>query len=64
METQTTALMESNMTVRVSLGTYRLFFEGGSEDFILRRWGKDDGEVLEERAKAKQEERRKSRWLL
>jgi paired amphipathic helix protein Sin3a len=51
------------MTIRMSLGTYRLFYEGGSEDFLFRRWGKEEHELLCERARAKHDERRKSRWV-
>lgn len=54
---------QSDMVIRVSLGTYKLFYEAGSEDFVWQKRG-DDHETLTERAKARQEERRKSRWLL
>ena len=43
--------------VRVSLGTYRLFFEAGKEDFVVRVRGEDEERVLRRRAAAREEER-------
>lgn len=49
-----------NIAIRVSLGTYKLFYEAGTEDVL---WRKEDPR-LSERGKARHEERKKSVWLL
>ena len=45
----------------MSLGTYKLFYEAGSEDYLVRK--RDEG-VLGERAKAREEERRRAMYRL
>jgi len=55
--------IDDHMRVRVSLPSYKLVYEAGCEDFIFHRW-RNEGAVLETRAKGRDEERRKSRWLL
>jgi paired amphipathic helix protein Sin3a len=55
---------ESSMAVRISFGTYKLFYEAKSEDFLWRQWGDEEGERLWERAKAREDERRKSSILI
>ncbi|EGO30319.1 hypothetical protein SERLADRAFT_444328 [Serpula lacrymans var. lacrymans S7.9] len=53
----------NGMRIRISLGTYKLFYEGDSEDVLVRGRGAEEGEGLSERARVRQEERKKSRWL-
>lgn len=52
---------EGRLRVRVSLGSCRLFYEGGSEDVWRRR--RDSEEQAGLAARAREEERRRSRWL-
>jgi paired amphipathic helix protein Sin3a len=52
--------IHDNIAIRVSLGTYKLFYEAGTEDVL---WRKEDPR-LSERGKARHEERKKSVWLL
>ena len=56
--------LQSDMAVRISFGTYRIFWEAGSEDTIWRRWDDAEYDNLTERAKARSEERAKCKWLL
>ena len=49
--------------VRVSLGTYRIFYESGKEDFFLRVRGEGSERELRRRAVAREEERRRCRLL-
>ena len=49
--------------VRVSLGTYRIFYEGGKEDYMVRRRGEGEERELRRRAAAREEERRRCRLL-
>jgi paired amphipathic helix protein Sin3a len=53
----------SEMIIRISFGTYKIFWEAGSEDTFWRRRGEDDYQKLCERAKARHEERLKCRLL-
>ena len=43
--------------VRVSLGTYRLFFEAGAEEAFECSWGEDEERALRRRAAGRAEER-------
>lgn len=54
---------EGRLRVRVSLGSCRLFYEGGSEDVWRRRRDSEEQAGLAARARAREEERRRSRWL-
>ena len=36
--------------MRVSLGTYRLFFEAGAEESLVCSWGEDEERALRRRA--------------
>lgn len=54
------AEVDNNIAIRISLGTYKLFYEAGTEDVL---WRKEDVR-LSERAKLRHEERKKSVWLL
>ena len=51
-------LIKTDIGVQVSLGTFKLFYEAGSEDVLWRGRGE-----LDQRALARHEERKKSRWL-
>lgn len=54
---------ESWMKIRVDLRTYKLVYEAGGEETMWRGVVREE-EVLRERARAREEERRKSRWLV
>jgi hypothetical protein len=49
--------VSGGLKVRVSLGTYRLFFESGTEDTLVRIRSTDEQTVLEAKAVARAEER-------
>jgi paired amphipathic helix protein Sin3a len=51
------------MSVRVSLGTYKLFYEAGTEDYLSRTRNSEDELTLGDRAKARHEERKKCRLI-
>ena len=51
------AARETGLGVRVSLGTYRLFFEAGQEDWLVRVREEEEERVLRRRAGAREEER-------
>ena len=55
---------ELQLSVRVSLGTYRIFYESGKEDFLMRVRGEEDEREMRRRATVR-EERRKNlcRWI-
>ena len=53
----------SRLCVRVSLGTYRLFYEAGEEDFLWVKRRQGEQSTLAARALARSDERRRSRWL-
>lgn len=50
---------EGEMGIRISLGTYRLFHESGTEWTMTRSRGREEDELLEERARQREEERRR-----
>ncbi|KAL4069818.1 hypothetical protein V8B97DRAFT_2104708 [Scleroderma yunnanense] len=52
-----------SMRIRISLGTYKLFYEADAEDELVRERGEEEERELKERAKLRNEERRGSRWL-
>ncbi len=54
---------ESCMKIRIDLRTYKVVYEGGSEEVLWRGVDKDE-EVLRERARVREDERRKSQWLM
>lgn len=56
--TEEMPLIKTDIGVQVSLGTFKLFYEAGSEDVLWRGRGE-----LDQRALARHEERKKSRWL-
>lgn len=49
--------------IRISLPTYKLVYENGCEDYMVRRWTGKEGEMLRERARARGKDRRQSHWL-
>lgn len=52
-----------DMRVRISLGTYKLMYEAGSEDGMVRRRSREEERVVEERVRRRNEERRRCRLL-
>ncbi|KAJ2917816.1 hypothetical protein MD484_g2589, partial [Candolleomyces efflorescens] len=61
--TASTILRDDQTRIRISLPTYKLVYEGGCEEVLARRWSGEEGSMLRERARAWNEERRRSRWL-
>lgn len=53
---------ESCLKIRVDLRTYKLVYEAGGEESIWREMDKEE-EVIRERARVREEERRKSQWV-
>jgi len=53
------SLRENDMRIRISFGTYKLFYEAKSEDFLYRKWEKEERDKLLERARSRDEERKK-----
>jgi hypothetical protein len=51
------------MKIRVSLGTYKMFYETGAEDSYVRRRSQEEEKELRERAKLREDERKGSWWL-
>lgn len=60
---QRAGVNESRLCVRVSLGTCRLFYEAGEEDFLFHKRRPSEESTLAARALARAEERRRSKWL-
>lgn len=58
-----TTKIEGYMKIRVRLPTYKMVYESGSEDFLWRKRGAEEWRVLEERDRARKEERGKCCWL-
>lgn len=54
---------ETRLCVRVSLGSCKLFYEAGQEDFVFHRRRAEETATLTARALARADERRRSRWL-
>lgn len=53
----------SEMRIRISLRTYRLFYEAGMEDVFVHRRGREEEKALQERVRRRNEERRRCRLL-
>ena len=51
------------LSVLVSLGTYKLFYAAGREDGFIRRTSSGREATLRARALAREEERRRTKWL-
>jgi len=62
-EEGTAPSMEGRMRIRVSVPAYKLVYEQGSEEVLVHRWEKE-AETMIQRARTREEERRKSQWLL
>ncbi len=54
---------ELGLCIRVSLGTYKLFYGVDEEDVFVRRRRVEEERALRVRAVRREEERRRSRWL-
>lgn len=50
---------EGELGIRISLGTYKLFHESGTEWSLVRRRGEEEEKMLKERAGEREEERRR-----
>ncbi|KAH0838111.1 hypothetical protein J3R83DRAFT_6357 [Lanmaoa asiatica] len=53
----------SEMRIRISLRTYKLLYEAGSEDAFIRLRSREEEKEVEERARKRNEERRRCRLL-
>ncbi|KAI0032163.1 hypothetical protein K488DRAFT_50553 [Vararia minispora EC-137] len=58
------ARAEGDLGIRISLGTYKLFYEGAAWECVSRVRGADEEALLVERAAAREEDRRRgmARW--
>jgi paired amphipathic helix protein Sin3a len=54
-------IKDERVKIRVSFPSYKLVYEAGCEDVI---WGKTNYTGLEEQAEKREQERRRSRWLV
>ncbi|KAH8992416.1 hypothetical protein EDB92DRAFT_1857823 [Lactarius akahatsu] len=54
-----TCSMEGELGIRISLGTYRLFHESGTEWTLTRSRGREEERMLKERARQREEDRRR-----
>ncbi|KAI9508370.1 hypothetical protein F5148DRAFT_1013734 [Russula earlei] len=50
---------EGEVGIRISLGTYKLFHESGTEWSMIRRRGEEEERMLRDRARQREEERRR-----
>jgi len=50
---------EGELGLRISLGTYKLFYEGGTEWSVVRRRGPEEERMLKDRARQREEDRRR-----
>lgn len=57
----TAFVKDERAKIRISFPSYKLVYEGGSEDLI---WGKTDYTGLEEQAEKREQDRKRSRWLV
>ncbi|KAF8846145.1 hypothetical protein BDN67DRAFT_986507 [Paxillus ammoniavirescens] len=53
----------NDMSIRISLGTYKLFYEAGTEDVLVQTRGAEEEKELQERVRRRNEERKRCRWL-
>lgn len=60
---ESTASVTKHMRVRISLPSYKLVYESGSEDVVWNGRSREAEAILKERSRSREEERRKSRWL-
>jgi len=57
-------ITENNIGIQISLGTYKMFYEAGTEDALWRPKSDAEQSSLNERAKARDEERKSCALLL
>jgi paired amphipathic helix protein Sin3a len=63
MEDSTAWSTAKHMRVRISLPSYKVVYESGTDDLVLRSRSREEEEMLRERSWGREEERQKSRWL-
>jgi paired amphipathic helix protein Sin3a len=63
MEDRTASSSEKYMRVRISLPSYKVVYESGTEDLFLRGRSVEEETMLMERSEVREEERRRSGWL-
>jgi len=51
-------VIDGNLAVRISLGTYKIFYESGSEEMMWRVRGREEEKEIRERAQVREEQRR------
>ncbi|KAF8665510.1 hypothetical protein AX16_000524 [Volvariella volvacea WC 439] len=56
--------MDLGTRIRINVPNYKILYESGTEDVMWRRWNKEEAVILEERARVREEERKRSRWLV
>lgn len=56
--------VQHNIGVQISMGTYKLFYEAGSEDALWRRRSAAEEGRISERARRVHEDRIQCAWLL
>jgi len=61
-EGNTAPNQESWMKIRVNLQTYKLIYEAGGQETIWRGADREE-DVLQDRARAREEERQRSQWV-
>jgi paired amphipathic helix protein Sin3a len=49
---------QNNIGIQISLGTYKLFYEAGTEDILWRQRSEVEQSSLDDRANARHEERK------
>lgn len=57
------SLGQNDIAIQISLGTYKLFYEAGTEDVFLKGRTEEEEKVVRERALVRHEERKRSVWL-
>ncbi|TFK77475.1 hypothetical protein BDN72DRAFT_753546 [Pluteus cervinus] len=62
-EGSTASSNEAGMRIRIDWPSYKMWYASGTEDVMWRRWGASELSVLEERGRARHEERKRSRWV-
>jgi len=50
---------EGELGIRISLGTYKLFHESGTEWSVVRQRGEEEERILKDRAGQREEDRRR-----
>ena len=57
--TPSTIRSEGELGIRISLGTYKMFHESGTEWGMVRRRGEEEERMLKDRARQREEDRRR-----